>query len=136
MRLQNHLNLFIQAVIAWTAFWIVGLPHYYQQYSTAAVAVGSVLLSVAISLLAVFILARVRPSNRASRAFWISFYFTVPFAVLDIWYCAIYLGHGLSYLSKYWYLSVFYLTPWLTFPPTAKLLNNVRQDSAKEAARD
>jgi hypothetical protein len=35
----------------------------------------------------------------------------------------VYLGHGANYIFKYWYLSIFYLTPWITFPPTAWLLN-------------
>ncbi len=57
-----------------------------------------------------------------SRAIWISFYYTVPFALLDTLYCGLYLGGGASYLYKFWYLTVFYFTPWLTFPPTALLL--------------
>jgi hypothetical protein len=122
---RQHTSFLAQAVLVWAAFWVLGLPKYYQQYSQTALAVGSILLSVAISLSALVALIRVREERRMARAFWISFYFTVPFAVLDTWYCGFYLGHGWAYVWKYWYLGVFYFTPWLTFVPTALLLRGV-----------
>jgi hypothetical protein len=108
----------------WFGFWLLGLPDYYQQYSAAAVGIGVVILSVATSLLCLLVLLRVSPKRRFVVAFWLSFYFTIPFAVLDTWYCGIYLGHGSSYLWVYWYLTVFYVSPWLTFLPTAALLQH------------
>jgi hypothetical protein len=42
----------LQAVSVWFAFWLIGLPDYFQQYSTVTMAVGSIFLSVAISLAA------------------------------------------------------------------------------------
>lgn len=128
MNLRKHLHLFLQAVCAWAAFWLAGLPSYYQQYPLIGLAVGAVLLSVAISLVAIFVLQRGRAETRLSRAFWLSTYYTIPFAALDALYCGVYLGHGPGFLYKYWYLSVFYVTPWLTFIPTALLLR-------KEVAR-
>jgi hypothetical protein len=122
MTSSRHLSLFAQAVAAWFGFWLAGLPHYYQQYSTLALAVASVLLSVAISLAAILLLRRGSDASRRRRAFWYAFYFTVPFAALDTLYCGWWLGRGAAYLHEYWYLTVFYLTPWLTFPPTARLL--------------
>ena len=56
-------------------------------------------------------------------------YYTLPFALLDTLYCGIYLGHGAHYLTQYWYLSVFYVTPWLTFMPTEYLLRNAQRSS-------
>jgi len=122
MKPAQHLSLLTQGVVVWGAFWVAGLPDYYQQYSQAALGVGCTLLSVAISLAALYVLSRGRPETRLSRAFWISFYYTLPFAVLDALYCGLYLGHGVSYLYIYWYLTVFYISPWLTFIPTAMLL--------------
>jgi len=69
-----------------------------------------------------------KPENRGARAFWCSVYYTAAFFLLDALYCGVYLGNGVQYLVKYWYLSVFYITPWLTFIPTAKLLGQ-RQDA-------
>ena len=124
MRLHSHFKLLAQAIVVWFGFWLLGLPDYYQQYSAAAVGIGVVILSVATSLLCLLVLLRVSSKRRFIVAFWLSFYFTIPFAVLDTWYCGIYLGHGSSYLWVYWYLTVFYVSPWLTFLPSAVLLQH------------
>ncbi len=121
---RKHLALLLQAVFVWALFWLAGLPSYYQQYSVVTLAIGCIFLTVGISLAAVLILQRTRPEIRLTRAFWLSFYYTLPLAVLDALYCGVYLGHGANYLYKYWYLSVFYATPWLTFIPTALLLRD------------
>ena len=118
----KHRNLFIQSIVIWFLFWLAGWPAYYQQYSPQALGVACAVLSVAISLAALRILLRSRPENRRARAFWCSVYYTVTFAVLDTLYCGWYLGHGMQYLWSYWYLTVFYVTPWLTFMPTERLL--------------
>ncbi len=126
---QKHLYLLMQGIAAWTIFWLAGLPLYYQQYAQLTIAVGCSLLSVAISLTALVVLLRGREETRLRRALWISVYYTLPFAVLDTLYCALYLGHGASFLRTYWYLTIFYATPWLTFVPTALLLRNVRRST-------
>lgn len=95
-----HLSLFLQAVGVWAAFWLLGLPDYYQQYSTVWLAVGSILLSVGISLGAILVLRGVRDETRMSRALWLSLYFTAPLAALDSLYCGWYLGHGADYLVE------------------------------------
>lgn len=126
MNTRQHLGLLVQVIALWAGFWVLGLPAYYQQYSTEALGVASVLLSVLISLAAIYLLARVPPQARMRRAFWLSFYYTVPFAILDSLYCGMYLGHGPVYLLQYWYLTVFYVSPWLTFMPTVLLLRKVQ----------
>jgi hypothetical protein len=120
---KRHVTILLQASLVWLAFWVLGLPDYFQQYSQTAIAIGSIVLTVLIGLSAVWILRYGRDENRMQRALWISFYYTVPFAVYDSLYCGVYLGHGANYVFKYWYLSIFYVTPWITFPPTAWLLN-------------
>jgi hypothetical protein len=130
MTAKKHLNLLIQSIVIWAGFWVLGLPHYYQQYSTVALGVGCTILSVLISLAAIRILQRSRPENRWARAFWCSFYYTVIFAILDTLYCGIYLGYGADYLTRFWYLSVFYITPWLTFLPTEYLLRDKQKPAA------
>ena len=124
---RKHLSLLIQSVVIWALFWLLGWPDYYQQYSTAAIGVGCTILSVFISLAAIRILQRSRPENRRARAFWCSVYYTATFALLDSLYCGVYLGNGVQYLWQYWYLTVFYITPWLTFMPTEYLLRQDRK---------
>jgi hypothetical protein len=127
MSVRGHFRLMIQAIVVWFAFWLLGLPAYYQQYSTVALAVASTVLSALIVLAAVAVLRRGTPQARFRRALWFSVYSTVPFAILDTLYCGFYLGHGTGYLWKYWYLTVFYFTPWITFIPIAILLSNSPQ---------
>lgn len=124
MTISGHVRLLVQGVAVWAAFWVGGWPAYYQQYSPLVLGVGCTVLSTAISLAATAMLARVRPERRMSRALWLSVYYTVPFAALDALYCGVYLGHGHAYLWRYWYLTVFYVTPWLTFAPTALILRS------------
>lgn len=124
MHATRHAKTLIQMILVWFGFWVLGLPDYYQQYPTAAVAAAAVLLSVLISLVCLAILVRTRPEQRTNKALWLSVYYTVPFVVLDTLYCGIYLGHGSAYLWKYWYLTVFYVSPWLTLLPTAALLRS------------
>jgi hypothetical protein len=123
MPVRQHLSLFLQAVGLWAFFWVVGLPDYYQQYSEAIIGSVSVILSVLISFWAVFVMQRGTAEQRRSRAFWYSIYFSIPLAILDTLYCGVYLGRGHLYLVEYWYLSVFYLTIWLTMYGTAWLFN-------------
>ncbi len=119
---RHHLTLLLQAIGGWGVFWLAGWPSYYQQYSVITMAIASILLSVVISLAAIVVLRGGRDDTRRKRAFWLSVYFTLPFAALDALYCGWYLGHGADFLFRYWYLSIFYVTPWLTFLPTAVLL--------------
>jgi hypothetical protein len=120
---RKHLTLLCQAVVVWAAFWLAGLPSYYQQYSSLVLGVGCTVLSALIGLFALFVLSGGRAETRRSRAIWYSFYYTLPFAMLDTLYCRVYLEHGWAYLHRFWYLTVFYFTPWLTFLPMAEILN-------------
>ncbi|MBL8300718.1 MAG: hypothetical protein JNN30_20455 [Rhodanobacteraceae bacterium] len=124
MSLRRHIKLLLQCSCIWLGFWLLGLPSYYQQYSTVFMAVASILFSVGVSLAAIAILLRCHSETRMSRAFWLSVYYTLPFAALDAVYCGWYLGRGSEFIFEYWYLSVFYVTPWLTFMPTAALLRS------------
>ncbi|AVP99211.1 hypothetical protein C7S18_19490 [Ahniella affigens] len=123
MRARTHWMILAQAIVIWLLFWLAGLPNYYQQYSPAAVGFASIILSALIALACMMILVRVPAQRRMRIAFWLSIYYTVPFAALDAWYCGIYLGHGAGNLWQYWYLTAFYLSPWLSLMPVARLLN-------------
>ena len=123
MGFTKHFALLLQSSSLWLLFWLIGLPDYYQQYSPVVMGVLCTLLSVALSLFAVFMLIRSREEIRMSRACWLSFYYTIPFALYDALYCGWYLGLGLEFLSSHWYLTVFYFSLWLTFIPTAYLID-------------
>ena len=132
MTVSGHIRLLALALVVWLLFLLAGLPGYYQQYSTRFMAIICILSSVVISLVCLSVLLRGKPETRVSLGVWISFYFTVPIVFLDWLYCGLYLGHGFSYLGRYWYLTIFYFTPWITLIPTALLLNCAKSDRIGE----
>jgi hypothetical protein len=122
MPFRRHLIFLAQTCGLWLVFWVFGLPHYYRQYSDAALGAVSILLATLFALFGVWTLARTKVPRRRMVAFWLSVYSTVPFALLDTLYCGVYLRLGVGYLISHWYLSVFYIIPWFTFLPIARLL--------------
>lgn len=109
----------------WALFWVGGLPHYYKQYGDVALGIGSVAITAAMAVVGVWVMARLRPERRVRYAAWISFYYSVPFLLLDALYCGLYLGHGWAFLWHYWYLSIFYPLVWLLFVPMAYLMRHL-----------
>jgi hypothetical protein len=126
MAFRGHIRVFVIATIVWAGFWIAGLPSYYQQYSKLEMICFDSLVLIPIAGIAYFVLRRVPPAKRLTIALWLAFYFTVPLAVYDWLYCGLYLGHGMQFISRYWYLSVYYAIPWVLLPPMAFLLNRMR----------
>ena len=102
----------------WTFFLLAGLPsNYYLTWSYTA----QLLLIVVIPTIVLMIIThrrlRTMPRDRAiSAALWIAFYFTVPFAIYDCIYLGAHQQLGSSFLSSHWYLTAFYVTPWITLP--------------------
>lgn len=78
---------------------------------------------VPISAVAFFVLKRVKPCRRMTLALWLSFYFTVPLALYDFLYCGLYLGEGMKFLLTYWYLTIYYVIPWVLLPLVGVRLN-------------
>jgi len=70
-----------------------------------------------------FVLKPLGSERRLAIAFWYAFYFTIPFAMYDSIYCGLYLGYGIRFMGVFWFLSVYYLIPWVLLPMIAKFLN-------------
>lgn len=112
-----HLRLLGLAVILWIVFWIGGWPDYYQQYSLTTQIVICLLVFVAFVWQGYRFIRPARVERRFARGVWLAFYLTVPFALLDGAYCGVYLGHGVRFFARYWYLTMFYVVPWLLYVP-------------------
>ncbi len=126
MTMQSHIRTFLIATVVWAVFWIAGLPSYYQQYSNLLMIWFDSLLLIPIATIVYFVLKRLRPERRPTIALWLAFYFTVPLAIYDWLYCGLYLGHGVQFITRYWYLSVYYVIPWVLLPLMVLLLNRMR----------
>jgi hypothetical protein len=61
---------------------------------------------------------KAKPGKGLTVCIWWSFYISFPLFIYDLLYVGIYLGDGLGFLCSYWYLTVYYILPWLLFPPT------------------
>ncbi len=105
MKGRGHIRLFLTATLVWAAFLLGGLPSYYQQYSTRFMLLFDVVVLVPIAGIVYLVLRSVRRERRLKVTVWIAVYFTVPLAIYDWLYCGIYLGHGMQFLSRFWYLT-------------------------------
>lgn len=120
MRAAAHLRLAIIGPLVWAAFWVLGWPDYYQQYATPLVAFATAALVPPTAWIGWRSIRRAKPEHRLARAAWMSFWFTVPFLALDTLYCGVWLGEGPGFLVKYWYLTSFYVIPWVLWMPMAR----------------
>lgn len=127
MTRRGHIRVFLIATAVWIGFWVAGLPSYYQQYSDLLMVWFDSLLLIPLGAVAWVVLKRQHPESRLRVARWLAFYFTVPLALYDWLYCGQYLGHGIQFLSRYWYLTVYYVIPWVLLPLVARLLNRPRR---------
>ena len=84
------------------------------------------LLLIPITFIVYLVLRSLRPDRRLPAALWMAFYFTVPLAVYDWLYCGRYLGYGAHFIFRYWYLTVYYVIPWILLPLVAWFLNRTR----------
>ena len=133
MRLRNHLKILIAVTIAWVLFLLAGLPDYYQQYSTRFMVLFDAALLLPLWLVVFLLLRYARRRSRFVLSLWYSFYIAVPLMLYDYLYCGIYLGHGLGFFGIFWYLTVYYIIPWIILPPTGLWLDR-RMCSENESA--
>ena len=123
MRIKNHIRIFIIATIVWILFLIAGMPDYYLQYSNQKMIIFVTILLIPISIIIAIVFKPIKQQKRLTIAYWYAFYFTVPLAIYDSLYCGLYLGYGINFLFVFWFLSIYYLIPWVLFPTIAIVLN-------------
>jgi hypothetical protein len=125
MNLRKHLRLLVIVTAAWILFFVAGLPDYYQQYSTKAMIVFDVVVLLPLWYIGYRIIRYSRSPITSS--LWLSFYFVVPLFLYDYLYCGMYLGYGMGFFLKFWYLTVYYILPWLIFPLTGWWFDHQKQ---------
>ena len=123
MRTKTHLQIFTIATVVWLLFFIAGMPDYYLQYSNTSLIWYVILLIIPFSVIIFFVFKPIRKNKRIKISIWYSFYFTVPLFIYDTVYCGIYLGYSYKFILTFWFLSVYYIIPWILFPVIALLLN-------------
>lgn len=132
MSLKNHIKLLAMVTVAWVLFWVAGLPDYYQQYATVTMVVFDLAILPPIWLIIYRSVQKARPGRAVAVSWWWAFYIAFLLFLYDLLYVGLFLGHGMSFLWKYWYLTVYYVLPWLVFPPTGRLIEKRRRAVAWE----
>jgi hypothetical protein len=123
MKLQEHAHMLGIVTVAWFIFWLAGVPDYYQQYSTTAMVMFDLLILPPILFLIFRRVSKARPGQGLGVSLWWAFYTSVPLFIYDLIYCGYYLGHNVTFLTKYWYITVYYVLPWILFPPMGLLID-------------
>lgn len=77
--------------------------------------------------IAMLLLRWLEGDSRYLNAILLAFYVTIPPFIYDFAYCGIYLGYGLGFITKFWYLSVYYVIPWIILPPNGIWLDKREQ---------
>jgi hypothetical protein len=130
MRLKRHLRLLLIVTAAWILFWIAGLPDYYRQYSTATMIVFDFVILPPIVYFVYASIRKARPGRSLAVSLWMAFYISVPLFFYDLLYCGVYLGRGVRFIWEFWYLTVYYILPWLIFPPIGRRIDRRRLKGA------
>ena len=114
MRPNQHWHLFCLATTWWTMYFILGLPsNYFQTTSLWLIIVfGELVPALALGYFGWRRCTRA-PQNAWRNAMWIAFYMTVPLFVYDYLYLAVHQQRGWMFLQTHWYLTAFYIIPWL-----------------------
>jgi len=123
MNFRKHIRMLIFVSLAWLLFWVAGLPDYYLQYSFKFMVLFDLAILPPIWFVVYRSAKRAKPGKGFIICFWWSFYISFPLFVYDLIYCGFYLGYGIGFLLKYWYITVYYILPWLVFPLTGWLVD-------------
>jgi len=123
VRINHHIRIFLIATIVWLIFFLAVMPNYYLQYSNHIMILFVTILLIPISIIIGFVFKPIKQQKRLTIAFWYAFYFTIPLLIYDSLYCGIYLGYGFNFLVVFWFLTIYYLIPWILFPMIVLILN-------------
>ena len=132
MGIHHHIRLLLFVTGAWILFWIGGLPDYYQQYSTISMIIFDLAILPPIWFFVYGSIKKAGPGQALIASLWWSFYISFPLFIYDLLYVGIYLGYGLNFLRTHWYITIYYIVPWLLFPPTGWFIANRQRLSRRQ----
>lgn len=127
METRSHIRRLIIVTAAWILFWIAGLPHYYQQYSTKFMILFDLAILPPICFVVYRSVKKSKPGGEFSASLWWAFYISFPLFIYDLLYVGVYIGNGIAFLWSHWYLTVYYILPWLLFPPMGRHVEKIRR---------
>lgn len=123
MTLKTHLQIATIATVAWSIFFIIGIPFdYFQTWSLNE--------QILLTFFAFFALFPILSGSTIilinhdylRTSIWFSLYGSMLPAVFDFIICGIVQRRGLSYIVSHWYLSAAYVYIWFVVPMTGLAL--------------
>ncbi len=117
MDAKQHIQLLAYSFVTWLAFYLIGLPEYYQQWPFWAKVAICVFVTALYFPVTRYTLVKYWDNGKhLSNSCWLALYLTFPLFVYDYLLLAVYKGLGISFVIPYWYLSFFYFSFWIQFP--------------------
>lgn len=117
MTFTQHAKLLAYSFVTWLAFYLIGLPEYYQQWPLWAKWVIVPLVTVAYFPASAYTLRAFWNDGRHLRnSLWLALYLTLPLFIYDYLLLALYKGLGIGFVVPYWYLTFFYFSFWIQIP--------------------
>ena len=129
MKARGHIKIFSIVTAAWAIFWLIGWPEYYLQYSFRFMLLFDAVVFVVLWFVVYRVLKHTPRNYRIPLSLWLAFYITIPLFFYDYLYCGVYLGYGISFVSAFWFLSIYYVIPWIICPVTAFWQNRYDRDA-------
>jgi len=112
----SHIKILGIVTVAWAIFWLIGWPEYYRQYSLRFMLMFDAAVLVPLWFVVCRVLRATPQRQKSSRSLWLAFYITGPLSLYDSLYCGVYLKYGWSFILEFWYLSIYYVIPWILCP--------------------
>lgn len=113
---RAHLALLVMSFFTWAFFVLVGLPDYYQSWPFGAQVAIVIAVTLAYFPLTAWILGFFRDGRHVKNSLWLAFYLTLPLFLYDYVWIVLWGDDDLTFVFRYWYLSLFYFSFWLQMP--------------------
>lgn len=117
MTFNLHLKLLIYSFLTWLAFYLVGLPEYYQHWPFWAKLLALPGVTALYFPVTQYSLNTFWSDGRHfHNSFWLALYLTLPLFIYDYLLLALYKDLGIDFVMPYFYLSFFYFSFWIQVP--------------------
>ncbi|MDA8746340.1 hypothetical protein N9N28_17090 [Rubripirellula amarantea] len=117
MTIPQHLQLLLYSFVTWLAFYLFGLPDYYQHwYFGLKVIIVLVVTGMYFPMTRYTLKTFWADDRYLVNSCWLALYLTLPLFVYDYLLLGWYKGLGIGFVQPYWYLTFFYFSFWIQFP--------------------
>lgn len=133
MSKKEHVILIFIALLAWSVFYLIGLPsNYYQEWSTAEQILLSLVTFFAALPLIAFVSMVIIGHSYIKVGIWLAFYGSLILLLLDSVIVGIIRKHGMRFLMTHWYVTIGYIYVWIMLPGLSFILTKFKEQLLKK----